>query len=550
MKIRVIGRHFGLCLLSCGLAGITEVLQILISLMMGNAIDLSLSGQLNKLLGTCLGLLALTLIMDVIFAFAVYCKLVYSQKSACSLRECLIDSFFRRDLHSFRKKDDAYYANLLSMDMEKICESYYGNFSSEIMFMILFIGSVVAMAWIHPILFAVALVFALLPYLITWAYEKGIQRRTKATSAANEACQFQFLQLIQGYETLKLSGLDLTGVKARARGAIQAKARAQIRQDNLQSFSYQTMDLLNAFGQLLLLGAGGWLIVTGKITAGQLVSCTVLTTYVCNGINNYLELHLARKATKPLREKVEAELSGLPAESAAELPTAGQDVSYDHVGFRFDSKKEYLFRDVTFRLESGGYCAVVGESGRGKTTLIKLLLRYYPDYEGTITLFGRDLAQYSERQLYRMVGILSQNEYILNASLFENITLCSQGISETDEEYLSLLERLNLSALARRAGDRPLGDFGDHISGGERQRIALARVLLKKPKLLILDEPTTGLDPENREAINGIIRNLQGLTRIVITHDQSPEYLGQFDQVLYLEEGGALRVQHRKGPAL
>lgn len=543
MKKGALKREAILCILSCILASITELITIMSSLLMGDAIDLSLNGQLDRLLGTCLFLLAATVISNVIFVGSVYLNELYAHKSVTNLRDCLISSFFRRELHSFRKKNDAYYANLLGMDTENLCESYYMNCAAEIQFLVLFIGSIVAMARISYIMFFVSAAFSAIPHLITWLLEKRIQKLVEKTSAANEACQFTFLQLIQGYETLKLSGLDLAGLKKRTHDTIWNKSLAQVRQETVQSVSYNALDMVNTFGQLVLLAIGGWLIVSGRITAGQLVSCTVLTTYVGSGVYSYLRLHLARKAAKPLMDKVRSELSAAPEREKPALDTTRNDIVYDHVSFRFDSEKDYLLRDISFAFQKGGYYGIVGESGKGKTTLIKLLLRYYPDYEGSITLFGQDVSAYPESQLYQMVGILNQNEYILNANLFENITLFSGQISETDPEYVSLLERLNLSGLAKRTGSRPLGDFGDSISGGERQRVALARVLLKKPRLLILDEPTTGLDPENRDAINDIIKGLEGLTRIVITHDRSPEYLSQFDRILHLEEGGTIRSE-------
>lgn len=536
-------KHNMLCVLSCVLAGITELLNIISSLLMGDAIDLSLTGQLTKLLHTCLLFLVLAVGLNLIFAGSVYLNLLYTHKSTTTLRDCLIKSFFDRDLHRFREKNDAYYVNLLNADAEKVCNSYYLNRSPEFKFLVLFLGSIIAMARIHFVLFLVSMVFALIPYGITWLFETRVQKQVKKTSAASEACEFSFLQLIQGYETFKLSGLDLSGMKERTHDTIWEKAAAQIRQEMLQGGSWWSIDAVNTIGKLVLLGVGGWLIVKGRITAGQLVSCTVLTTYVCTGVNNYLELHLARSAAKPLLKKIETEISVIPGNKLPYVDVSHYDVSYEHVSFRFDGGPEDLFHDISFSLEEGGCYAIVGESGKGKTTLIKLLLKYYPNYQGTITLFGHDIAAYSEEQLYQLVGVLNQNEFILNADLHQNITLFSEYISEKDSEYLSLLDRLNLSDLAKRTGNKPLGDFGDGISGGERQRIALARVLLKKPKLLILDEPTTGLDPENRNTINEIIKGLDDLTRIVITHDQAPDYLSQFDKVLHLGNDGTIRVE-------
>ena len=180
---------------------------------------------------------------------------------------------------------------------------------------------------------------------------------------------------------------------------------------------------------------------------------------------------------------------------------------------------------------------MVGESGSGKSTLVKLLLKYYDDYQGTISLAGQDIRQLSEREVYKLVGVVDQSPYLFNASLYENITLFSGQPGQGSEEYQALVQKLNLTALAERVGDVPLGDFGDKISGGERQRINIARALRLDPKILVFDEPTTGLDPENVEMINEFIFDLQGVTRIVVSHNWSEDYLGRFDGVIRIGSG-------------
>lgn len=543
MKKDVLKKGRALCVASCILAVITELITIISSLLMGKAIDLSTAGQMAPLFHVCIILLILTVAGNVIFTGSIYLNLLYSHGTAVKIRDSLVHSFFVRGLDVFRRKNDAYYMNLLSGDVDQLCDCYYMNRSSEIKFLALFLGSVVAMASINLVLFLVSLIFAFIPMYITWLFEKHVQRRTEKSSIASEACQFSLLQVVQGYETVKLNGSDSKGIERNAHKAVQAQAGARIRQEIMQGISYSSIDTVNMIGQLVLLSVGGLLIIFGKISAGQLVSCTMLTSYICSGINNFLELHLERKSMQPILQKVEKEKAASISEEKAELTVSDYSVCFDHVGFGFDEKKESLFRGVSFQFENGGCYAIVGESGIGKTTLVKLMLKYYPDYQGAITLFGHDLKTYSEKQLYRLVGILNQDEYILNDSLFHNISLYTDQIAEDTQEYAALLALLNLSNLANRVGDRPLGDFGDIISGGERQRIALARVLMKKPKLLILDEPTTGLDPENQEAINNLIWGLAPLTRIVITHDQSPEYLKRFDGVLYFEQGGNVIVK-------
>lgn len=169
--------------------------------------------------------------------------------------------------------------------------------------------------------------------------------------------------------------------------------------------------------------------------------------------------------------------------------------------------------------------------------MIKLFLKYYDTYSGTIRLDGRDIRELSEQDIYEQVGVISQSPWLFNSSLYENITMCTDTPKEDTKEYKELLAALNLAGLAERVGDKALGDFGDNISGGERQRISLARALRSQVKLMIFDEPTTGLDPENVKIVNDFIFGQEGVTRIVISHDWSDEYQKRFDGIIKIGEG-------------
>ncbi len=177
---------------------------------------------------------------------------------------------------------------------------------------------------------------------------------------------------------------------------------------------------------------------------------------------------------------------------------------------------------------------MVGESGSGKSTMFKLLLKYFDNYEGNILLGGQNIKKLSENELYSKIGIITQTPYLFNATFYDNITLFSGNPKENSGEYINLLDDLNLTALAEQVGDVPLGDFGDNISGGERQRINIARTMFRKPEILIFDEPATGLDPENAALIDNFIFNHKEITRIVISHNWAEDYLSRFDEIIRL----------------
>lgn len=296
--------------------------------------------------------------------------------------------------------------------------------------------------------------------------------------------------------------------------------------------SFETLMSVAGLSAIVCLGLGGWLAVEGVLSAGMLFAAVSYFTSLSNHFTNVIEYRIHIKAAKKTVEKLDGQRQiESPPDSGAEIGEP-LEVSYDKVSFAFGERQ--LYQDFSYGFRAGGCYAIVGESGRGKSTLVKLLLKYYDDYSGHILLSGQDIRKLSEREIYGKTGVVDQASYLFNASLYENITLFQDTPAKDSKEYEKLLEDLKLTALAERVGDAPLGDFGDNISGGERQRIAVARALAGRPELLIFDEPTASLDPATRDLLNELIFSLKGYTRIVITHDRREEYIARFDGAVML----------------
>ncbi|MCD8023798.1 MAG: ATP-binding cassette domain-containing protein, partial [Lachnospiraceae bacterium] len=265
-----------------------------------------------------------------------------------------------------------------------------------------------------------------------------------------------------------------------------------------------------------------WQVMQGRLSEGMLVAVVSYVSSVSNGAGNLIEYVMAIRSTKELRSKLKAESSAPCEEITADFKDMPAVVEYEKVSFSFGARQ--LYQDMSFRFQPGGCYVIVGESGSGKSTLTKLLLKYYEDYTGTIYLAGKDIRGLTEGDIYQLVSVVNQSPYLFNVSLYENITMFGSKPGKNSKEYQELLNSLNLTELAKRVGDEPLGDFGDKISGGERQRINIARSMRHHPAIMIFDEPTTGLDPENARLINEFIFSQTDMTRIIIRHDWTEDY--------------------------
>ena len=190
---------------------------------------------------------------------------------------------------------------------------------------------------------------------------------------------------------------------------------------------------------------------------------------------------------------------------------------------------------MNFRFDAGKSYAVVGASGSGKSTLLNLLMASHSGYTGSIRYDDTPLQQISSESLYEMVSCIQQNVFIFNASIRDNITMFSQF---PKEEVDRAIELSGLSALvAQRGEDYLCGENGSGLSGGEKQRISIARSLLKQAKVLLVDEATAALDAQTAFQVAGAILDLEGLTRIVVTHSLDENLLKRYDCVLTLKNG-------------
>ena len=205
-------------------------------------------------------------------------------------------------------------------------------------------------------------------------------------------------------------------------------------------------------------------------------------------------------------------------------------------------EKDEVLHGISFSVPQGSLTALVGESGSGKSTLAKLLVHFYDVTDGRITLGGQDLREMSLASLNEQISFVAQEQFLFNTSLLENIRLGRPGA--TDEEVLAAAERAQCGEFLKRLEKgiyTMAGDGGKGLSGGERQRIALARAILKNAPIVVLDEATAFLDPENEEKMNAAIAEvIRGKTVIVIAHRL--QSIAGADQIVVLDQGNVAGI--------
>ena len=281
---------------------------------------------------------------------------------------------------------------------------------------------------------------------------------------------------------------------------------------------------------------GAWLALSGwGITPGVLMIFIDLTANVINPIRELPEQLAARKAAVALIDKLAVSLKDNVRDEGKHIPKCiNNGIRIKDVSFGYEADHEILHNiNVTF--ESGKSYAIVGASGSGKSTLLNLLMASRSDYSGEVYYDEHELRGICSESLYDVVSMIQQNVFVFNASIRDNITMFRDFAKE---EVDRAIELSGLSMLIAERGEGYLcGENGCGLSGGEKQRISIARSLLRNSSVLLVDEATAALDAQTAHQISNSILELENITRIVVTHSLEESLLKKYDGIIALKNG-------------
>jgi ATP-binding cassette subfamily B protein len=301
------------------------------------------------------------------------------------------------------------------------------------------------------------------------------------------------------------------------------------------------IDLIDLAGVLVVIGMGTWELTRGALTLGGLMVFLTYLSQLYGPIRGISGLVNTVQAAAASGERIIEFLDRAPAvrdqPAAHDLPYARGSLALEAITFQYPGTQRGAVTDISLRCEPGQVVAVVGPSGAGKSTLVKLLLRFYDPDAGRILLDGHDIRDLRLHSLRENIAVVLQETLIFDGTVRENIAYGRPDATEA--EIVRAARAADADAFIRALPDgynTAVGQKGRRLSGGQRQRIAIARAMIRDAPILILDEPTTGLDAESGERILEPLRRLMhGRTTIVISHNLLT--VREADMILMMEEG-------------
>jgi ATP-binding cassette subfamily B protein/subfamily B ATP-binding cassette protein MsbA len=318
-------------------------------------------------------------------------------------------------------------------------------------------------------------------------------------------------------------------------------SEANLKVMRLWSLYSPGMLFIGTLATIVIVGMGGYWVIDGTLTPGTLVAFMLYMGLFytpinqIHGINHMLQHALA--SCDRVFEVIDQQPAVVERADAITLsaPAAG-DVHFDAVGFHYAPTIPVL-ESVSFKVPAGQHVALVGASGAGKSTCVKLLMRFYDRTEGQITLDGMDINDLSLASLRDQIALVSQDPFLFNGTVRDNILYGKMGAS--DEQMIKAAKAAQVDGFIRtlpHGYDTRIGERGIKLSGGERTRIAIARSLLKNPPIVILDEATAAVDTATERLIQEAMETLtRGRTTFIIAHRLST--LRTVDRILVLENG-------------
>jgi ATP-binding cassette, subfamily B, heavy metal transporter len=330
------------------------------------------------------------------------------------------------------------------------------------------------------------------------------------------------IDALLNYETVKYFNNEAFEAQRYDQG-LDAYRKAQIQSQTSLSLLNTGQQLIIAASLLAMLWRATSGVVEGRLTLGDLVMINALLIQLYIPMNFlgvlYREIKQSLADLDKMFGLLEREREVADAPGAAALHVQGATVRFEDVSFAYDPARPIL-QGLSFEVPAGKTVAVVGASGAGKSTLARLLYRFYDVSGGRISIDGQDIRSVTQDSLRRSIGIVPQDTVLFNDSVAYNIGYGRSGASQADIEAAAQAARIHDFIVAQPKGyETVVGERGLKLSGGEKQRVAIARTLLKNPPIMIFDEATSALDSANERAIQGELRSASvGKTTLVIAH--------------------------------
>ena len=491
------------------------------------------------------GALPLAALAEITGGFVVLCAVLFLLKYASEPRfiaramrqykELAFQKLTEKSIASFRDESTAAYLSALTNDAASVEADYLAQQLTVITKTVTFFGALFMMLWYSPLLTAIAVGVTALPLAASLLTGGRLQAAEKQVSERNRDFTAALSDCLSGFAVVKTfkAEREIFQLFAESNRALEQEKFSRRRLKVLIGMIGAVTGLVAQLGVFL---AGAWLALSGSgLTAGTVILFVNLMNFMIGPVSELPALLAGRRAALGLIGKLADALEkDGSAGGSRMLSRLEHGIELRDVSFGYEAGKDVL-RHVSARFEAGRAYAIVGGSGSGKSTLLNLLLAENTGYRGSVLLDGTELRELSPEALYGLMSVIHQNVFVFNASIRDNVSMFREFPQKALDEAIRRAHLREL--LDARGADYLCGENGKGLSGGEKQRVSIARSLLKKSSVLLVDEATAALDVQTAHQVSSDILDLTGMTRIVVTHSLEEALLRRYDGIFVLKNG-------------
>lgn len=514
---------------------LASIMNVSLAFVLKSIVDVGSEGNLSKFYKTML--------FSVVYVFSTYfieyikrrLQAALIRKVLLSLKEDVFSSILDSDISSFNEDNSAKYISTLTNDINILEQDYFTNVLEMSANIISFIIATAAIITVNIYITIGVFILALIPILIPVLFGKkvSISKNTYSTNLGSFTTKVK--DIFSGFEVIKSFNIE-NKIKEEYKKSNNSLEDSKY---NFSVLSAVVQVLSMSFGFLIFfaaMGIGTYLVILGTITVGAMLAAVQLMNNIVNPIVNISERLNKLKSIKLIEEKflqiINAQKHG---DTGVEKLNFEKEIKFDKVEFSYGDRKTLKGVDLTFA--KGKKYAIVGGSGSGKSTILKLLLRYYENFKGSISIDGVQHRAIKKEDIYKLISVIQQNVFMFDSSIRDNIALFQDY---DDAEVLRAIELSGLKDLVaslQEGVSSNVGENGCNLSGGEKQRVAIARALIKNTPVLVLDEATSALDNETSYSIENSMLNLPDLTCLVVTHKLMEDVLKKYDGIIAVKDG-------------
>lgn len=502
------------------------------SVMLEKVIAVATAKDMEGLLKQGLIFLVLVGIFVVMYLALMKIKPTFKKRALVQYKNNAYEQILSKSITDFNKSTTSTYISALTNDVNVIEEKYIFSTFTIITQIALFVASIVIMLLYNPALTGIAIGLSLIPMLVMLVVGGKLATHEKKISDQNQSFMHFLKDNLIGFSTIKV-------FKAEDKVKDIFKKNNQTL-DNEKAKKQKTVILLEMLqtatsyvAQFGVFFVGAYIAIsTGKIQASVIILFVQLMNTVMSPLIQIPTLISERNSCKPLFKKLD-ELLKTEESGEKQSATFDRGITVKGLGFAYEENK--ILNEVDFKFEKGKSYALVGASGSGKTTLLNLLVGRFQDYEGEIFYDDKELKNLSIDSLFEKTVFVEQDVFVFDDTIINNVTMYSNVDRKTLDNALDMS---GLNELIKAKGeDYKCGENGANLSGGEKQRISIARALIKRAELLLMDEATSALDSETSSSVMNSVLDIENLSKIVITHKLEEKILKRFDEILVLKNG-------------